>query len=165
MIIKLKFILTLLFLSFSIIGAFAQTLHQSINGGGGDATGTGGSVSYSTGQAFYVDAKGSSGSIAPGVQQPYEISVVTAIEHTEDISLVIEAFPNPTNSILLLKISGNRTEPMSYQLFDLFGKLLQFERIEGTTTPIDMSNLVKASYLLRVISDKNELKIFKIIKN
>ncbi|NTW25711.1 MAG: T9SS type A sorting domain-containing protein [Lentimicrobium sp.] len=162
---KPKFILVLLFLSFSIIGAFAQTLHQSINGGGGDATGTGGTVSYSAGQAFYTNASGSSGSIAPGVQQPFEISVITAIEQTEDISLVIEAFPNPTNSILLLKISGNRTEPMSYQLFDLFGKLLQCERIAGTATPIDMSNLAKASYLLRVISDKKEIKIFKIIKN
>ncbi len=162
---KPKFILTLLFLSFSIIGAFAQTLHQSINGGGGDATGTGGTVSYSTGQAFYADATGSSGSIAPGVQQPFEISVVTAIEQTEDISLVIEAFPNPTNSILLLKISGNRTDPMSYQVFDFSGKLLQCERITGTATPIDMTSLVKASYLLRVISDNKELKIFKIIKN
>jgi hypothetical protein len=165
MITKLKFILALLLLSFSISGAVAQNLHQSINGGGGDASGTGGTVSYSAGQVFYTDARGSSGSIAPGVQQPYEISVVTAIEHTEDISLVIEAFPNPTNSILLLKISGNRTEPMSYQLFDLFGKLLQCERIADTATPINMSNLARASYLLRVISDKKEIKIFKIIKN
>ena len=162
---NLKFIFTLLFLSFSIAGAFAQNLHQSINGGGGDATGTGGTVSYSVGQTFYTDASGSSGSISPGVQQPYEISVVTAIEDTEDIRLVIEAFPNPTNSFLLLRISGNRTEPMSYQLYDLFGKLLQSERIVDTATPIDLNSLAKATYLLRVTSATQEFKTFKIIKN
>ncbi len=162
---NLKFIFALLFLSFSIAGAFAQNLHQSINGGGGDATGAGGTVSYSAGQAFYMDATGSSGSISPGVQQPYEISVVTAIEDTEDISLAIEAFPNPTNSFLLLRISGNRTEPLSYQLYDLFGKLLLSERIVDLATPIDMSGLAKATYLLRVISANREFKTFKIIKN
>lgn len=162
---KLKFIFALLFLTFSIAGAVAQNLHQSINGGGGDATGTGGTVSYSAGQTFYVDASGSSGSIAPGVQQPYEISVVTAIEDTEDISLAIEAFPNPTNSNLLLRVSGGRKEPMSYQLFDLFGKLLDSKRIVDTATSIDMTGLAKAAYLLRVISDNKEFKTFKIIKN
>lgn len=162
---KLKIIIALLLLNISISGAFAQNLHQNINGGGGDANGAGGTVSYSAGQAFYTDASGSSGSISAGVQQPYEISVVTAIEDTEDIRLAIEAFPNPTNSLLLLRISGNRTEPMSYQLYDLFGKLLQNERIVDTATPIDMNSLAKATYLLRVISGHKEFKTFKIIKN
>jgi hypothetical protein len=162
---KPKIIIALLFLTFGMQGVFAQNLHQSLNGGGGDATGAGGTISYSAGQAFYIDASGSSGSISPGVQQPYEISIVTAIEDTEDIRLIIEAFPNPTNSSLLLKISGSRTEPMHYQLFDLYGKLLQSERIVGAVTPLDLNSLAKATYLLRVISDNKEFKIFKIIKN
>ncbi|MBV1889111.1 MAG: HYR domain-containing protein, partial [Proteobacteria bacterium] len=42
---------------------------ESINVSGGDATGTGGSSSYSVGQVFYTTNVGATGSVAQGVQQ------------------------------------------------------------------------------------------------
>jgi hypothetical protein len=62
-------------------------------------------------------------------------------------------------------ISGAHKEPLSYQLFDLYGKLLDSERIVESETFIDMTSLARATYLLRVFSENKDFKIFKIIKN
>jgi len=46
----------------------------AIPASGGNATGTGGTVSYSVGQVFYTINTGTTGFIVQGVQQPFEIS-------------------------------------------------------------------------------------------
>ena len=64
-------ILLLLFVilafTFSISSTSAQ---ETIPASGGDAKGSGGSVSYSVGQLFYRIYPGTNGSVAEGVQQP-----------------------------------------------------------------------------------------------
>ena len=52
----------------------------------------------------------------------------------------------------------------NFQLFDMNGKLLRMEKIEGTETEIDIYKLVPAIYFLKVMQGNKELKIFKIIK-
>jgi hypothetical protein len=69
---------------------------STIPASGGNASGSGGTVCYSMGQITYQTFEGINGTIAQGVQQPYEISVVTAIENTERITLEYKVFPNPT---------------------------------------------------------------------
>ena len=44
------------------------------------------------------------------------------------------------------------------------GKLLQNEKITGNETSIVMNNLVPATYFVKVIQSKKEVKTFKIIK-
>ena len=66
----------LLMLGLGLTGLQAQ---ESVNATGGNAQGSGGSVSYSVGQLFYLIITGETGSVSEGVQQPYEISVVTAV--------------------------------------------------------------------------------------
>ncbi|WP_228479065.1 hypothetical protein [Flavobacterium soyangense] len=54
--------------------SFAKSYSQeSVTASGGNATGTGGSSSYSIGQITYTSQTGSGGNITLGVQQPYEI--------------------------------------------------------------------------------------------
>ena len=73
---KLKLI-TLLLLGVGLTGLQAQ---QAIPASGGNASGSGGSASYSVGQVIYSKNTGTNGSVAQGIQQPYEIMVVTGIE-------------------------------------------------------------------------------------
>lgn len=146
---------------------FAQA-QESANASGGDATGSGGTVAYSVGQVVYTTNTGSSGSVAQGVQQPFEISVVTAIEEARGINLSVTAYPNPTTDYLQLKVDASTTlsiRSMSYQLYDMNGKLLQSEKITGNQTSIVMSNLVPANYFVKVVQGNKEVKTFKIIKN
>jgi hypothetical protein len=94
-----------LLLGLGLTGLQAQT---SVNATGGDASGGGGSVSYSVGQVVYTTNTGANGSVAQGVQQPFEISVVTGIEEAKGINLSVSAYPNPTTDYLELKVESEK---------------------------------------------------------
>jgi hypothetical protein len=158
---KLKLSAVLL-LGLGLTGLQAQT---SINATGGNASGSGGSVSYSVGQVVYTTNTGTNGSVAEGVQQPFEISVVTAIEEAKGINLSVTAYPNPTTNYLTLEVPDFQLFPFTFHLYDMNGKLLQNEKITGNQTSIVMSNLVPANYFVKVIQENKEIKTFKIIKN
>lgn len=87
-----------------LILSISTTMAQSsVNATGGNASGDGGSASYSVGQVVYTANTGTNGSVAQGVQQPYEISVVTGIEEAHDIKLSVSVYPNPATDYLTLK--------------------------------------------------------------
>ena len=161
---KLKLSAVLL-LGLGLTGLQAQ---ESVNAAGGNASGSGGSASYSVGQVVYTTYTGTNGSVSQGVQQPYEISEVTGIEEAKGINLSVTAYPNPATDYLTLRIDASTTlsiQSMSYQLYDMNGKLLQSEKITGNQTSIVMSNLVPATYFVKVTEGNKEVKTFKIIKN
>ena len=155
----------ILLLGLGLTGLQAQ---QSVNTAGGNAVGNGGSVSYSLGQSGFRTHAGTNGSVAEGVQQPYEISVVTAIEGSDEIKLSVLAYPNPTTDILTLSIFdevavSNDLTQYSYQLLDIQGKPIQSARIADTQTNISMSDLSSATYLLKIISGNKTVKSFKLL--
>ena len=153
---------TVLLLGFGLTGLQAQ---ESVNATGGNASGSGGSTSYSVGQVVYTTNTGTTGSVAQGVQQSFEISVVTAIEEAKGINLSVSAYPNPTTDYLTLRIEEFDISNVSYQLYDINGKLLKNEKITGNQTSIVMSNLVPATYFVKVLQESKVVKTFKIIKN
>ncbi len=157
---KFAITITLLFLFFSAIDTNAQ---EAITTSGGEATGSGTS-SYSVGQVVYTTNTGTGGSVTQGVQQPYEISVTTAIENTDDILLLFKVFPNPTTDVLILKVKNEKHESLTFQLFDMKGKLLKYGEIAGEETKINMSALTPSVYFVKIIEDNKELKTFKVIK-
>jgi len=145
-------------------GVVAQNLTVS---SGGNAIGTGGSASYTIGQIVYTTKTGITGSVAQGVQQPFEISVISGIDDNA-INLSFKTYPNPTSDRLTLKVDVSSTlsiKSLSYQLFDITGKLLESKKIEGYETIISMEKFVSAIYFLKVIDGVKEFKTFKIIKN
>jgi hypothetical protein len=135
---------------------------ESSNSTGGDATGSGGKVSYSVGQTTYTTNSDSTGSVAQGVQHSYFISNVG----TEVIPLIsITLFPNPTTDVLTLQISEYKNEKLSYELYDLKGKLLIKGQIEAQQTQIDTKSLPTSTYFLNIIhTDTQKVQSFKIIK-
>lgn len=137
---------------------------ETINASGADTTSDGGSISYSVGQIAYEIYTITSGSVAGGVQQPFEISILTAIENTDNIHLTITAFPNPSTDYLTLKITDLELSNLAFQLYDLSGKLLQSNKIIDTLTSIEMEHLKASTYFVKVVHDKKEIKAFKILK-
>ena len=61
---------------------------------GREATGVGGTVSYSIGQVFFTTVTGTNGNIIQGVQQPYEIYITLDIGKNLELSV----YPNPTTN-------------------------------------------------------------------
>ncbi len=158
---KLKLSAVLL-LGLGLTGLQAQ---ESINATGSNASGSGGSASYSVGQVVYTTSTGANGTVAQGVQQPFEISEVSGLEEAKGISLSVSAYPNPTTDFLTLEVKDFELSNLHFQLFDMNGKLLQNEKITGNQTSIVMSNLVTATYFVKVVKGNRDVKTFKIIKN
>ncbi len=154
---------------------FTAFTQQSVSTTGGNGAGSGGTVNYTVGQVVYTTNTGSNGSIAHGVQQPYEISVVTQVEEARDLTLQWSAYPNPASDNLKLRLlydenSGLKVENMSYQLYDMYGKLLLNNKLDGEESAISMGNLNAGTYILKVTEmrgklSRRELKTFKIIKH
>ncbi len=153
-------LITLFLLSFSLSGIKAQ---QSITASGGDASGSGGKVSYSVGQVSYTNITNPNGTINEGVQQPYDITI--GIPENNNISLSYTVYPNPTVSTVNLKIENQVIDNLSFQLYDISGKLLINQKINSTETTLEMSSFDAAYYFLKVIDSNKEVQTFKIIKN
>jgi len=168
----MRFILSAaLLLASGLTGIQAQ---ESVNATGGNASGNGGTISYSVGQVACQTHPGTNGSVSEGVQQPYEISVVTGLEKAKGINLSVTAYPNPTADYLQLKVESEKLKDLSYQLYDMNGKLLQSKKITSNQTRIVMSNLVPAMYFVKVIQGNKKIhhvksnnvgaKQFKVVK-
>ncbi|MBK8806812.1 MAG: T9SS type A sorting domain-containing protein [Bacteroidales bacterium] len=155
---------TYLFLLLSFITALAVNAQQTISTTGGDAKGSGGSVSYTIGQTAYTAASSQNGSVSQGVQQAYAITVENALERTEGIKLEISAYPNPTSDYLVLRIENYDIDGLSFTLTDVKGSLLQREVVETKETTIDMSGLTIQTYFLKVYGSEGIVKSFQIIK-
>ena len=154
----------LVFLLAMLLVAHVAPAQESSNTSGGNAAGSGGSVSYSVGQVVYTANAGSSGSVAQGVQHAYEISVVGVNDSQSNISL--SAYPNPTADVLTLQISNYNNQKLMYQLYDLNGKLLSSEQIIAQQTLINTSTLPVSTYFIDVFNQENKkVQSFKIIKN
>jgi len=158
---KLKIIVILLF-GIGLTGLQAQ---EAVSAAGGNASGSGGSVSYSVGQVVYTTNTGTNGSVAQGVQQPFEIAVVTGLEEAKGITLQCSVYPNPVTDMLILRIEGEVKTQYAVSLYSVSGTCLEYKKINGTETSIDMKNRVPATYFLRVTDSSKEIKTFKIIKN
>ena len=162
---KTKTFLFVLFLSLcGMVSLNAQVLHSGILSAGGNATGTGGSASYSVGQLVYTTATGTTGSVAQGVQQPYEINVVSGIDDIYGIEL-FSAYPNPASTHVILKIENNELTSFTYQLYNTAGSMMKTGKITAQETIINMASLLSATYYLRFYTDNKEVKVFKIIKH
>jgi hypothetical protein len=166
---RIKKNLTTILLILLYTGLNAQT---TLSTSGGDASGTGGTASYTIGQMVFTTNASSNGSVAQGVQQPFEISVVTALDEVDEINLAVSAYPNPITDLLTLKINSAtliNNSTLNYQLYDVNGKLLELKKIESAEINISTQNLTPATYYLKVLfkqnSSSSELKTFKIIKN
>jgi hypothetical protein len=156
-----KTITSVAFLLFGLGGLHAQ---ESANASGGDATGSGGTVAYSVGQVVYTTNTDTSGTVSHGVQQAYEIFTI-GINETE-LNISLSVFPNPTADNLTLQISDYSNEKLSYQLYDMQGKLLNNGQVTAQQTQINTASLPSATYFINVVNQENkQVQSFKIIKN
>jgi hypothetical protein len=131
---------------------------------GSNASGSGGTSSYSVGQIVYTTNTGTNGSVAQGVQQPFEITVITGIESAKDISLEMVVYPNPAQDFIKLTIKNYEVQNLNYRLYDINGKLIKENKVEGNETSISMQDCLPSTYLLKVLQGNKEIKTFKVIK-
>lgn len=142
----------------------ALQAQQAVPASGGNASGSGGTASYTIGQVAYTNNSGSGGTVTQGVQQDYEIFVLTG-KDLKGIEIVCTAYPNPVINYLTLNIEGGDLIKYFVTLFDMTGKILLNKQTGGSLTALYMENLVSAPYILKVADlQGKEIKTFKIVK-
>ncbi|PQB07940.1 hypothetical protein BST83_12870 [Polaribacter filamentus] len=143
----------------------AQLAHaqETIPASGGEATGSGGSSSYTIGQVFYTTNTATTGGVSQGVQHPFEFQTLSNPALTT-VKVTAVTYPNPTSDYVILKISDSTLDTLSYTLFDVTGKAISNGIITNGDTQIAMQQLAIGIYILKVNRHNQELKTFKIIK-
>jgi len=159
----MKIITNLLMLLLFTVSVQMQA-QEALPATGGDAGGDGGSASYTVGQVIYTTVTGADGTVSQGIQQPYEIEVVTGIPEAAGIGLSVTAYPNPATNYLMVKVKDYETSGLQYYVYSINGKLLQVVKATGEATKIETNNLTSGTYFIKIIADKQEIKTFKIIK-
>ena len=156
----MKKIISLITFVYAITSIQAQ---QTTASAGGDASGIGGTFSYSIGQVVYTYNYGTDVIVAQGVQQPFEISILGLDNY--HINLVMQTYPNPTKDYLVLNVHALDLSNMIFQLYDVNGRLIETRTMFSPIETICMMNLPSSVYVLKVINNNKEVKSFKIIKN
>ncbi|MGB0402917.1 MAG: T9SS type A sorting domain-containing protein [Salibacteraceae bacterium] len=145
-------------------GIISGTAQNTILTSGGNASGSGGSSSYSLGQINYTSQENSENSVSAGVQQVYIIEIADAVNE-ENHRFNLNAYPNPTANTLWINADLNNDEKIVYALFDTNGKIIKKENLVQKETKIDMIDLPSATYYLKIIgTNQQEIKTFKILK-
>ncbi len=129
---------------------------------GGDAEGDNGSISYSIGQVVYTSAQGSNGNINQGVQQPYDIGVVTGID---EVGINLSVFPNPTSGLLTLTVADDDASLLSYQLFDAAGRMIDTRNKLNSTNTVSLDAYATGVYTLTVSRENKQVKSFRVVRN
>lgn len=145
-----------------LLGLGSLQAQEATVASGGEGTGVGGTVSFSLGQMAYQTYTGSSYTLAEGLQQAYEISTVSRFEELET---ELSVFPNPNTGLLTLRVEDQAFSKLSYQLYDMQGRLINQAPLLNYHTQIDMTSLRAGTYLLRVSNSQNQAKSYTILKH
>lgn len=148
---------------FLVVNVFAVNAQQTFSASGGNASGSGGTVSFTVGQTMFSNYGSAAGTLEEGVQHAYEIYPVGTNEGT-DPSLVVSVFPNPTEGYLIISIDNLQNDEMSFQLIDINGGTIKKGTINSDQTRIEVANLPPAIYFIQIFQDNQKSKSFKIIK-
>tara|TARA_B110000444_G_scaffold187436_1_gene176761 strand:- start:650 stop:1129 length:480 start_codon:yes stop_codon:yes gene_type:complete len=157
---ELKQLTTFSFLLLTSVLSAQETFSSS----GFSSNGNSGLITYSVGQVAIDFSTGNNGSLYQGVQQPYEI-FSTLGNDILNINLKLIAYPNPTTDQLVLSIENIQGKKYYYQLFNIKGKSLFYDKCVDNKTYINLNRFPSNIYLLSIIENNAVIKTFRIIKN
>lgn len=152
-------------LLFLFIFSFTNNVsaQQSANTTGKNVSQNNTTISYSIGEVYYNTTTTLSSVITQGIQQPYEIYLISGIGNEKDVQL-ITAFPNPTSSTIKIVTQDIKIDGLNYKLYDLLGKEILSGDITSNQIELDLNNLMPAVYFIKVFRYNSTIKYFKIIK-
>ena len=153
----------------AIVGLSAQAdsvdIHMAILTSGGSERSVHGRYSYSIGQVAQ-EFVGGSFRMNQGIQQPREFLIVATKQVTPEM-VACNVYPNPTNSELTIALSQEALTPFrTYRLTlsDQNGRILRSDIIDSPVTRIPVATYPSGMYVVRIIDNRDNYAVFKIIK-
>ena len=120
-------------------------------------------MTWTMGETVIATFSAAGNILTQGFQQPG--IVVTAVKSIEGLPYTVEAYPNPTDDLLLIQLKNAEVQYFKYLFYDMNGKVLEQKKLESNITAINMKNYPAGLYLLRVMKSEMEIKTFEIIKH
>jgi Secretion system C-terminal sorting domain len=157
----MKELLILLFTFSSFYGINAQSLsHQTINSAGSTVKISTFSIDYSVGETITETIKGNSNILTQGFIQP-EVKIQTGLSFFKDKEgCQFSIFPNPTTEFL--EYNSKETDEASFEVYSMAGELVG--KYRSTNKAINVSNLEKGTYLIKLICSTSNNTFQKFIK-
>lgn len=153
-----------LIICFTLVGFIHTRAQNSMNSCGIEASSSTGSVSATIGQVFVKTNNNSTGEVAEGVQQAYELFVLEVANNPQQG--LISAYPNPVASALILSTKNFTGENLSWKISDFQGKVIEEGIVQNESTIIDTAKLANSIYFLRVFDkENNQIQLVKIVKH
>jgi hypothetical protein len=121
-------------------------------------------TTYTSGKLVFKVINGSTTPIERGVIQNYEITVSTVIEKPEDMNMECHINHNSADGNMHLVIRPFEDDNMRFRLYDMNGKLLRENKIENKELVMPVENLSPATWLVKVLNNDTEVRLFKIEK-
>src|SRR5690554_365252 len=95
----------------------------------------------------------------------FEYSEIRSVLFEEEFTYSISVYPNPTNGLVNMSVSGKDLEKTNLTIYSSLGKVIYtIENFSGNKQTFDLSDYQRGVYILKVVNSK-ESKVFKIIKN
>ena len=157
----MKTILTSI-LSLTMCAAYSQTTNSVVASSGGSGSVGGVSLNWTMGEPISKTLSNGTTTLGAGFQQG-ALTVTSIDEKTTDATF-LTVFPNPTTDKVIIKQSQAEAKKLHYDLYSLDGKVLASAQINSTEQTVDFSTLTKGIYIIKVYSDKEVIKSYRIMK-
>jgi len=144
----------------SILFSTGTLAQQAVVTSGGEAVGSGGSISFSIGQVSY--SNDSDGTIHEGVQQPYEMFTISVEESLVELELSL--YPNPALQELNIEIP-NFKAGLTATIHDSKGQLLERVPLTSSRTTISVVDWAASTYLIHVGDESGNSANYKLVKH
>ena len=120
------------------------------------------SMSWTLGETVIETFASANMVLTQGFQQP--VLKVSTFAKEPGLDFQITAFPNPTRGHINISTNLLQAESLIYSVYDLQGRFIAANPLEGSQTQIALNNYDPGIYFIRILQDEKPVKTFKIIK-
>ena len=135
---------------------------SGITAAGGDATGEGGTLSYSLGQVAYTTIQANNGLISQGVQQSFEIIPLFTVQSDDDLFATL--YPNPSANHVTVAWNRPIQEQMAVKVISATGQEMYQSTLTNQFSQLPLDALAAGVYFIYVRQDESLIQLFKFIK-
>ncbi|MCK4662264.1 MAG: T9SS type A sorting domain-containing protein [Bacteroidales bacterium] len=162
---KLIFIVISLMFLITNIKAQYNNIAEVLSSGGGETTGGIYSNFGVMGEAF-VDFPVTGGNYITSIGFLFYASgIPILIDELNFNNQSISIFPNPTNEIINIEIKSQKIKLFNAEIYNIQGKLIFMKQYKSNSINIDISDLSKGIYLLKLKDENGSIiKTKKIVK-
>lgn len=137
---------------------------SSLNAGGGSAV-SAFEYSYSLGQVFTEFSNNTIGSSSQGVQQVFQLELVTDINPERQV-LQLDVSPNPVAETLNVSFKEAQWTSLEYTLLDIRGSIIETGVINDVETSINCSSLTAGTFIVKIYNEASgAIYTFRLIKS